>query len=155
MIMIVFVVLIMIALGVFFLVSSVKPTISEYENLYVHNLILTVLRTDTGYRSPCTTISETMSSVALTPGRNCGGKINTEILDESVPLLIENILGDKYLTKYDYYIKVEPENYEVAGGISKSYGNQALETRQKKWVANEKILQYQSNLRIMLILAEA
>jgi hypothetical protein len=153
MILIVFVIIIMMALGVFLLISSIESPPSEYENLYVHNLLLSVLRKDTGYRSPCSTISETIASVVLTPGRNCGGKSNSEVLDEILPVAIESILAGK--PKYDYYISIRPESYEQFGGTSKSYGNPSLEQRERKWVANEKILQYDSNIRIMLILAEA
>jgi hypothetical protein len=153
MILMVFIILIMMALGVFFLISTIESPPSEYENLYVHNLLLSVLRKDTGYRNPCSTISETISSVVMTSGMSCGGKSNVEVLDEIMKPTIETILAEK--PKYDYFIRIQPENYDIAGGTTKSYGNPDLLNREMKWVANEKILQYESNIRVMLVLAEA
>ncbi len=153
MILMVFVILIMMTLGVLFLTYTIESPSSEYENLFVHNLLLSVLRKDTGYRSPCSTISETIGSVVMTQGMNCGGKTNVEVLDETIKPAIETILQDK--PKYDYFIRIRPENYDIAGGMTRSYGNPELLDREMKWVANEKILQYESNIRVMLVLAEA
>lgn len=153
MILMVFVILIVMTLGVFFIIFTIETPGSEYEHLFVHNLLLSVLRKDTGYRSPCSTISETIGSVVMTRGMSCGGKTNVEVLDETIKPAIETILRDK--PKYDYFIRIRPENYDIAGGMTRSYGNSELLNRERKWVANEKILQYESNIRVMLILAEA
>ena len=46
----------------------------EYTNVYVNNLLLAVLRTDTGYTEPeCRLVSDLLTCAYFTPNYQCGG----------------------------------------------------------------------------------
>jgi hypothetical protein len=149
-ILIVLVIIIMMGLGVFFIISSIQTRPTEYNNLYTHNLLISILRKNTGYKTPCYTFSETLACAMLTSYKRCGTMTCREVLDNLLPGLIEDVLKPNL----GYYMVIQPENYEIAGGDRITYGNPNVEGNPNKWVANERILQYESNIRVELILSE-
>jgi hypothetical protein len=50
---------------------------------------------------------------------------------------------------------IQPERWEIVGGERIEYGNPGVARKIPRWTANERILQYESNLQIQLIIAEA
>jgi len=74
-IMIVFVIMIFGGLAVFLLSISQTVSQKEYHNLYVHNLLLSVMRTDTGYTDPnCKLVSDTLGcAFTQSTEYKCGG----------------------------------------------------------------------------------
>lgn len=67
---------IIIFLGIIVFLFSIVKNISlqDYENLYVHNTLLTILRTDTGYTdADCKLVSDVIACSFMKPGWRCGG----------------------------------------------------------------------------------
>ena len=151
MMLIVLAIIIFIILGVFLLISSLRPVNSEYYNLYAHNLLLSALRRNTGYGGYCETVSSTISCAYMTSYRNCGGVECRALSEEIVPQLIESLISPNL----DYCLIVEPEN--MTSGEQILYGPKCSEVTAKKqmWTANEKILQYGANLNMKMIITEA
>jgi hypothetical protein len=147
---IVLVVVIFFVIGIFLLVSSIKPVNNEYYNLYAHNLLLSVLRSNTGYGGYCDTYSATISCAYMTAYRKCGGVECSNLSGEIVPQLIERLIKPSM----DYCMVIEPENGTFGSQIV--YGPRCDVVMGKKsvWTANEKILQYGANLNIRMMIAE-
>ncbi len=135
-------------LGLFLFISSIKPQNDDFINLYVHNLLLASLRMHTGYGQPCLSVSDTLGCAYITPDRLCGGEKCSELAEIVAKGAIESVIRPDM----DYLLIVEPENQDVMGGYRMEIGNPDLENRKKKFVANEKVIQY--GLRIALILAK-
>lgn len=150
MILIVLVIVIFMGIGIFLLISSIKPVHDDYYNLYAHNLLLSVLRRNTGYGGYCDTISSTVSCAYMTSYRNCGGVECRNLSFEIVPQLIESVIKPTF----DYCMTVEPENGTY--GEQLVYGPRCDVVTAKKtvWTANEKILQYGANLNIKMMITE-
>lgn len=61
-----------IAVFLFTLARTVSP--EEYMNVYVHNLLLSIMRTDTGYTdASCKLVSDLLACAAITPAHLCDG----------------------------------------------------------------------------------
>lgn len=153
-ILIVLIILIFMGLAVFLIFSSMGDTHDEYQNLYVHNLLLSVLRRNTGYGGYCETVSSTISCAYMTPQRSCGGEPCRNLSMEIVPSLVDRVIKQNY----DYCMVVEPESNlnrsmtEESAGIS--YGNcESVRRKGERWVANEKILQHDADLNIRMFVA--
>ncbi len=138
-----------IMLGTFLFVSSIKSPDSDYVNMYVHNLLLSTLRTSTGYGHPCISVSDTLSCAYLTPNRLCG----TEKCSDIAVAVAEETINKAIKPSYGYFIIIEPENWDIVGGERIIIGNPEMEKKRPHYTANEKILAYGSNLRIELIIA--
>jgi len=151
MMLIVIAIIIFMAIGVFLLISSIKPVNNDYYNLYAHNLLLSVLRRNTGYGGYCDTISSTISCAYMTSYRNCGGVECRNLSYEMVPQLMESVIKPNL----DYCMTVEPEN--TTSGEKLNYGPRCdvVNSKATKWTANEKILQYDANLNIRMTISEA
>jgi len=151
MILIVLVIVIFIALSIFLLISSIKPTHDDYYNLYAHNLLLSVLRWDTGLGGDCDTISSTISCAYMTPYTRCGLSDCRTLAEEVVPQVVGSIVK----TNFDYCIIVEPEN-KTSYEETMIYGPRCdvVQAKSTRWTANEKILQYEANIDIKMIIAE-
>ena len=70
------VLLVIIFAGIAIFLFTLARTVSqeEYMNIYVHNLLLAIMRTDTGYTdAECKLISDLLACAALTPTHLCGG----------------------------------------------------------------------------------
>ena len=152
MILIVLIVMIFMAIGIFLLISSIKPEYDEYYNLYAHNLLLSVLRRSTGYGGYCDTISSTIACAYMTSYRQCGGTNCRNLSAIIVPELVSEVIKPTF----DYCMIVEPENWTVVGGDRIIYGPRCdvVMAKPQKWTANEKILQEGANLNIRMVIAE-
>lgn len=150
MLLIVLVIVIFMVIGVFLLISSIKPVNNEYYNLYAHNLILSVLRRNTGYGGYCDTISSTISCAYMTPYRNCGGFECRNLSSQIVPELMERLIKPTM----DYCMIIEPENGTYGDQLMYGPRCDAIANKKSVWTANEKILQYGANLNIRVIIAE-
>ncbi|MBN2101890.1 MAG: hypothetical protein JW716_03400 [Candidatus Aenigmarchaeota archaeon] len=137
-----------IMLGIFLFTSNIKSKDTDYVNMYVHNLLLSTMRTSTGYGHPCISVSDTISCAYLTPNRLCG----TEKCSDIVQRVTESIIERAIKPNYGYFIIVEPENWDIVGGERITMGDPDTESKRPHYVANEKILAYGSNLRIELII---
>lgn len=151
MMLIVLAVIIFMVLGIFMLISSLKQVSNEYYNLYAHNILLSVLRRNTGYGGYCDTVSSTISCAYMTSYRNCGGQECRSLSEQMVPELIGAVIKPTF----DYCLIVEPEN--MTSGEQLSYGPdcRAVMAKRDRWTANEKILQYGANLNIKMVITEA
>jgi hypothetical protein len=138
-----------ILLGIFLFTSSLKPADTEYANMYVHNLLLSVMRKTTGYGNPCISVSDTISCAYLTPNRICGNQKCSDIASNVTQEAIESVIKPSY----GFILIVEPENWDVVGGERLKIGEASIESKRPHYSANEKILSYGSNLRIELIIA--
>ncbi|MEE9323140.1 MAG: hypothetical protein V3U72_01215 [Candidatus Aenigmarchaeota archaeon] len=153
MILIVLVIIIFMAIGIFLLISSIKPEYDDYHNLYAHNLLLSLLRRNTGYGGYCDTISSTISCAYMTSYRGCGGTNCRNLSGEIVPDLVRSVIKPTF----DYCMIIEPEiNLAVDETDRIIYGTRCdvVMAKGEKWTANEKILQHEANLNIQMIIAE-
>ncbi|RLJ00478.1 MAG: hypothetical protein DRP03_00095 [Candidatus Aenigmatarchaeota archaeon] len=119
----------------------------EYYNLYAHNLLLSLIRTDTGYGGICKSFADTIAC-AITTNVNCGTKTCEEIVEEDLKSLAGKVIKENM----DYLLIIEPEGWEFFGGKRIEIGNKALANREKRWSANEKIMKKGSNVNVKLII---
>jgi len=153
MILIVLMIIIFMGIGIFLLISYLKPVHEEYYNLYAHNLLLSVLRRDTGYGGYCDTVSSTIACAYMTSYRNCGGVTCRNLSAEIVPDLVKRTIKPTF----DYCMTIEPENWTVMGGDRIVYGPRCdvVLKAGDRWTANEKILQEGANLNIQMMITES
>ena len=151
MILIVLIIIVFMAIGIFLLISSIKPVNDDYYNLYAHNLLLSVLRRNTGYSGYCDTISSTVSCAYMTSYRTCGGVECRNLSYEIVPALIERVIKPTF----DYCMMVEPENGTYGDQLLYGPRCDVVINKAVRWTANEKILQYGANLNIKMVIAES
>jgi hypothetical protein len=146
MILMVVVVLIFAALGIFLfsLAETVSP--KEYMNMYTHNLLLSILRADTGSHDPeCKYVSDLVScSFFQTPNYQCSG------LDTSCRNLADSTI-DFYMSKYAdlqqnfrYLLTITPKGFlartEEGEAMTIEFGDPDLKNEKvQKWSANELI----------------
>ena len=149
MIVIILMIIVFMALGIFFVLSSFREPSKEYANLYTHNLLVSFLRSTTGLGSPCDSHADVIACAHLAP-TECSGRNCAEIADEIIPDLLDKLVKENF----DYYLVIEPENYALVGGKRIAYGNPAVGTKEEVSTANEKILQYESNIMIRLMIAK-
>ena len=147
---IVLIIVIFMIIGIFMIASTKsKPeNIDEYYNLYAHNLLLSILRSDTGYGGTCKTFSD-VAECALVRNGMCGNRACIDIVKYDMKDDIERILKPKL----DFLIIIEPENWENIGGNRIMIGNNNLIKRNRRWSANEKIIMSGENINVRLILA--
>ena len=157
-VLIVLIIIIFVAIGLFLLISAFKTEETEYYNLYAHNLLVSVMRAETGYKSPCETVSDTLYCTLTRLGKQCKlekdetiKKECREVADEVTPQLIRKILATK--PSLDYYMIIQPEDPEHLGGETITYGNPDIKNMRRTWTANERVLRYQTNLQIQIIIA--
>ena len=150
MILIVLMIILFMGLGIFLLMSSIKPEFDEYHNLYAHSLLLSVLRRNTGYGGYCDTISSTVSCAYMTSYRNCGEVTCKNLSAEIMPELIGKVIKETY----DYCMIIEPETNQTYETEKIVYGPRCdvVRSKRERWVANEKILQHDANLNIQMII---
>jgi hypothetical protein len=142
---IVLIMIIFIVLGLFLFVSSLGgPPELEYNNLYAHNLLISTLRTTTGYPSPCKTISDTLVCAYSTPLVNCAG-VECKVLAEG---LTNETISKVLKPNLKYYLIVKSE---IGGGSSVFVGDSSVINTNPHWTANERVITH--DLRIELILA--
>ena len=143
-------IIIFIILGLFFLTSSMSrpKNVSEYYNMYAHNLLLSITRADTGYGGICKSFAD-VGVCAITRNGMCGSVSCRDILSNDLKVKIDSIIKPDI----DYVLIIEPENWELIGGERIVIGNQEIMNYDEKWAANEKILRKGENINIRLFIA--
>jgi hypothetical protein len=140
MILIVILLIIFAALALFLLSLSRSVSQEDYMNMYVNNLLISIMKTDTGYSdSNCELISDATACALILSDWKCGdsGMTCLELTNKS---LTEYISAFEMISKnYRYLLTVEPigyvrreENLRIL-----SFGDESLiDYRGKKRVAN-------------------
>lgn len=101
---------------------------SEFRNLYAHNLLLSLLRTDTS----CGTFSEVLKGAYFG-----GGKCDSmPFLDEKIPGYIKTVLNATGNTDYGWYIQATPKKFV---GSELGFGNPAVKDSLDRWDARTMI----------------
>jgi len=101
---------------------------SEYRNLYAHNMLLSLLRTDT----KCGSFSDVMKGAYFG-----GGKCDSlPFLADQLPGHISAMLNGTGHTDYDWYLEASPKNFQ---GTMLAFGNPDVEKAMDKWDARTMI----------------
>ena len=101
---------------------------SEYRNLYAHNLLLSLLRTETG----CGTFSEVLKGAYFG-----GGKCDSlPFMTERVPGYISSVLNGTGSTDYEWFMQATPKNFQ---GSELEFGNPAVKDSMDRWDARTMI----------------
>ena len=168
MILIVLVIIIFGGLAVFLLTFAQTFSQPEYVNLYAHNLLLSVMRTDTGYTdSRCKLVSDTLSCAFFESDWRCGGSgpACLSLINETV----QKYVGEFELIQKSYrYLFIAKPEYLSGGEVLNpltdeplriKVGDLSLEgERTGKIVANEQVQKATSRgpivIRAQLVLSQ-
>ena len=130
-------------------------------NLYTSNLLLSMMRSDTGEQTPCKTFSDTLACAFVSPGLKCGGSGPTcnQLAEGKIAAYMPEF---EQLKGYRYLLAVEPEDFVTLtdeGLYSIEYGDKSLrDLRGERFVATGKIQRPsstgQQTLSIALIVAK-
>jgi hypothetical protein len=143
--MVVFVVVFFLMIVVF-LFSFITPADrGEYMNLYVHNLLQSVMRSDTGYMDRnCKLLSDTIACAFTEPSSyRCGssGPTCISLADET----ISRYMGEFETIKknYRYLFIVKPEGFVTRAGLQEvelKFGDETIEkVKGDRFVSDQKI----------------
>lgn len=158
-VMIVIVLLVFGGIVTFLLTLAGTVSQREYMNLYVHNLLLTTLRADTGYLDPnCRTMSDTLACSFLQPGWVCEGS------GTSCRALAESLLASHFSSfetvrkNYLYLFTVEPESFtardpETGEPMAIEVGTLDPEARRETIAASERIVKEGEIFKVQLRMA--
>ncbi len=133
MIAIVIAILMIIIIMIFLLSSNLgsqasQSLKSEYRNLYAHNLLLSLLRTET----ECGDFSEILKGAYFG-----GGKCDSmTFLAERMPGRIENINNATGHTDYAWFLEASPNNFQ---GTLLAFGDPAVKESMGSWDARTMI----------------
>jgi len=149
MILIILVIIIFGGLAVFLLGFAKTFSQPEYTNLYVHNLLLSVMRADTGYTdSKCKLLSDTLSCAFFESDWKCGGDGPTCL--RHVNDTIQQYIGSFELIQKSYkYLFIAKPEYMTGGEVIHPLTNEPMrikigdlsleKVRVQKIVANEQV----------------
>jgi hypothetical protein len=164
MLLIIIVIVIFGGLVVFLLGFAKTVSQTEYMNLYTHNLLLSIMRMDTGYTGAnCKLVSDTISCAFFSPDWRCGG-------DGPSCLSLANETVSNHISQFElikksfrYLLKAAPEGFIVRLPTGEPFeieiGDKGLDTeRIEKFTASERIQKTtatgQHNLRVQLFIAK-
>jgi hypothetical protein len=128
---IILLVVIMLFVGVVVFLLNLAGTVNreEFTNLYVNNLLLSVMRTDTGYTdSNCKLVSDLVFCAYFTPEWECGGKSCLRLANETMQEYMA-IFGNE-TKSMRYLFTATPEFAAFSSGepISLDIGDTALKS---------------------------
>ncbi len=158
------VIIIIIFAGIIMFLLNLAGTVSqkEYMNMYSHNMLLSILRTDTGYLdSKCQTMSDTLACAFLEPSWVCEGSgMRCKDLAEG---LLASYTGKLEATKknYLYLFTVEPtgglvvRDPETGEQMVIQVGNMDPSAKGDIITANERIVKGGNILKVQLKLTSA
>jgi hypothetical protein len=164
-ILLVLVVIIFAALVTFLLSFAQTVSQEKYLDLYVNNLMLSIMKTDTGYSdSNCKLMSDATACAFILPDWRCGGSGMTclELANKSLSEYMDafELISKNYrylftVTTYGFIVRTDIEQGE---GMQLRFGDSELEDyKGKKRVANYVIQKTlagtQYNLRVKLYIA--
>jgi hypothetical protein len=137
-----------------FLLSMVQTVSQEdYMNIYAHNMLISVMRTDTGKGADCALVSDTLSCASYgmicDSGEDCSTVARSKISEFMTYM-------NEAKTTYDWYIGV----YDKNDFLLLELGNTELVAKKtKKWSASETVYDVvgttQNTFNVRLILAKA
>ncbi len=140
--MILLIVVLLIFLGLITILLSLSSTVirEEYSDLYVNNLLLSVLKTNTGYGDRCETVSDLITCAFLTPSYVCRGspkpclELANETLKKYMGLINENM-------RYFFTVRSASSEWiplHGKGALKLEFGDPSLERERRipKRVAN-------------------
>lgn len=160
MILIVLLLVVFAALALFLLSMARTVSQDEYMDLYVNNLLTSIMRTDTGYgTSDCKLVSDTVACAFTTPSHLCGGMNCLDFANQSLTEYTETF-GD-IAASYDYLFKVESYGcWSVTEGECTvlMFGDPSLEDERNRRASSPYAIQKsmggnQYNLKVKLLLA--
>jgi hypothetical protein len=140
-------------LAVFLLSMAQTVSQEDYMNIYAHNMLISLMRTNTGEGGECTLVSDTLSCASFgmicDSGRDCsivaGDKVNEFM----------NYMND-IKTTYDWHIGVYDKNDFLLLELGDS---QLVGKKTKKWTASETVYDVigvtHNTFNVRLILARA
>ncbi len=142
--MIMLVILMLVFIGIVIMLLSLSQTVSQedYLNLYAHNLLLSVMRTDTGSSdADCKLISDAMFCAFTLSDKPCGstGKTCYQLANESVDEYIQAFSGIS--ENYRYLFEITPVfcSRGEEGCRHMEFGDSSVIDAGRKWVANSAI----------------
>ena len=162
--MILLVILLLVFIGLAVMLFSLTKTVNQedYLNLYAHNLMLSVMKTDTGYTdSDCKLTSDTIFCAFTLTDKPCGdsGLTCYELANKS---LAEYIDAFSNISKnYRYLFEVTPVfcSRGEEGCRVMEFGDSDVLKVNKKWVANSAIQKSMAgkpyNIKVRLYMARA
>jgi len=164
MVLILLVMLLFAGTVIFLLTFAKNISQSDWMNLYVHNMLLSLMRSDTGYTDPnCKLVSDALSCAFFSPGYIC---------DQNGPtcLGLANRTATEYVERfslikksYRYLLTVEPQGFNVLDNNGEPFkiiiGDAGIAVeRQTKFTANEQMRKptatgvYNLNARLMIMM---
>jgi len=160
--MIILVILLLVFIGIVLILFSLSRTVSQedYMNLYTHNLMLSLMRTDTGYSgSDCKLISDSVFCAFTLGDRVCGNASKTchEVANQSLAKYMEAF--GEISENYRYLLEVTPVfcSRTEEGCRVLDFGDSDVADLERKWVANSAIQKSMAgkpyNIRIRLYVA--
>lgn len=100
----------------------------EYRNLYAHNMLLSMLRTETD----CGSFSDVLKAAYFG-----GGKCDSdEFMESRLPVLMASLLNATGHTEYEWFLEASPENFQ---GSELSYGKEDVKQSLERWDARTMI----------------
>lgn len=111
MIVIILIIIVFGGMAVFLLALADNVSQSEYINLYTHNLLSSMLRTDTGITNPsCKTVSDLLACSFLSPTYICeAGRTCFSMAETVIDRIVSDFASDKQ--GFRYLLIVEPEGF--------------------------------------------
>lgn len=109
---IVIVLIIFSAMAVFLLTVSQTQEFEEYNNIYINNLLITVLRTDTGYTdSNCKFVSDLLACAYFSPEYRCDN--NGPKCGEEAEIVLNNYMSafGNIRKNIKYLFVVKPQGF--------------------------------------------
>ena len=130
-VMILMVIVIFGGLAIFLLSLAGTITQEDYMNMYAHNMLLTLLRTDTGEGGDCKYVSDVATCAVY--GMSCdSGTRCYNIAEDNIEYYMEQLSRIK--ATYNWFIAI----YNSEGIELLSFGDQELINKKtKKWTASE------------------
>jgi hypothetical protein len=160
MILIVLLLVVFAALAVFLLSMARTVSHEEYMDLYVNNLLLSIMRTDTGYgTSDCKLMSDVLACAFATPSHLCGGMSCLDFANGSLTEYTETF--GEIAASYSYLFEAETYGcWSVTGEECTvlMFGDESLKGYRSKRTSNPYVIQKsmggnQYNLKVKLYLA--
>jgi hypothetical protein len=164
MILIVLLLAVFAGLAIFLLGFMQTVSQKDYLNLYTHNLLLSIMRTDTGYTdNNCKLVSDLVSCTFFFTDWVCGDSRRTcsDIANETITGYMEEF--ELIKKNFRYLFSVETEGFVARNAAGEplvfEVGDKSLKTSKiEKFTANERVLKVttagqQFFLKVQMILA--
>jgi len=129
---------------IFLLALLQKPPEHPMDNMYVHSMLLSIMRSDTGYpEENCKTVADAVACAFFEPYYKCGDNVPCYDLASSIMQELVNRYRSSKKNRL-YYIEASPEGRVVswmgkAVEISLPKSNEYIKNSLQKSTAEEKI----------------